>query len=147
MQCVIYACISASITMYLAAINQCCFIPACMYPDYPPTWKTPQGRKKEAMIMPEVQKGTQEYIDAVKEFEVSLTKDKVSIEKVERIENRNEYGKHLALQKAIRDKHKKEPEVRRLFHGSKQESLELIAVQGFNRIFAANANGNNMMSV
>ena len=38
-------------------------------------------------------------------------------------------------------KHKKEPIVKRLFHGSKQESLELIAVQGFNRNFAADANG------
>ncbi len=117
-------------------------------PDYPHTWETPRSGKKP-LIMLEVQKGTQEYIDAVKEFEESLTKNKikVSIEKIERIEKKTEYGKHMALQKAIRDKHKKEPEVRRLFHGSKQESLKLIAFQGFNRIFAADANGNNVLPI
>lgn len=96
------------------------------------------------MSMIEVQKGTQEYMDAVKEFEDSLTKYKVncSIEKVERIENKMEYNKHMAMHKAIRDKHKKEPLVKRLFHGSQQDKLQLIAAQGFNRNFAADVNGN-----
>ncbi len=94
--------------------------------------------------MLEVPKGTQEYTDAIKEFEESLTKYKLkfSVEKVERIENRTEYNKHMALLKAIRDKHKKNPPVKRLFHGSKLDSLQSIAFQGFNRNFAADANGN-----
>ncbi len=112
--------------------------------DYPLTWKTSSlSGKTEAMNMVEVPKGTQEYANAVKEFEESLAKLKgnFSTEKVQRIENRIEYGRHLAVYRSIREKHKKEPLVKRLFHGSKQESLELIAVRGFNRNFAADANG------
>ncbi len=99
--------------------------------------------KRERMTRIEVDSGTPEYVEAVKEFEESLTKGgvKYSIEKVERIENMIEYAKHVALKDSIKVKHKKEPLVKRLFHGSKQESLEPIAVQGFNRNFAADANG------
>ncbi len=91
----------------------------------------------------EVESGTPEYVEAVKEFEESLTKGgvKYSIKKVERIENIIEYAKHVALKESIRVKHKKEPLVKRLFHGSRQESLVPIAVRGFNRNFAADANG------
>ena len=92
----------------------------------------------------EVDSGTPEYIEAVKEFEESLRKGgvKYSIEKVERIENITEYAKHVALNDSIRVKHKKDPLVKRLFHGSKKDSIVRIAVQGFNRNFAADANGN-----
>ncbi len=87
--------------------------------------------------------GTPEYIEAVKEFKESLTKGgvKFSIEKVERIENITEYIQHVALNDSIRVKHKKDPLVKRLFHGSRKENLIPIAVQGFNRNFAADANG------
>ena len=87
--------------------------------------------------------GTPEYIEAVKEFEESLRKEgvKYSIEKVEKIENITEYVKHVALKASIRVKNKKDPLVKRLFHGSRKKSLEPIAVQGFNRNFAADANG------
>ncbi len=100
-------------------------------------------RDQEPMTMIEVYSGTPEYVEAVKEFEESLTKRgvKYSIEKVGRIENMIEYAKHVALKDSIKVKHKKEPLVKRLFHGSKQENLELIAVRGFNRNFAADANG------
>ena len=87
--------------------------------------------------------GTPEYIEAVKEFEESLTKGgvKYSIEKIERIENITEYAKHVALKDCIREKHKKDPLVKRLFYGSKKDSTVPIAVQGFNRNFAADPNG------
>ncbi len=92
----------------------------------------------------EVDSGTPEYIEAVKEFKESLRKVgiKFSIKKVERIQNITEYAKHVALNDSIRVKHKKDPLVKRLFHGSRKESLEPIAAQGFNRNFAADANGN-----
>ncbi len=113
--------------------------------DFPPTWETPHstGGKREPMTRIEVDSGTPEYIEAVKEFEESLRKGgvKYSIEKVERIENITEYAKHVALKDSIRVKHKKDPLVKRLFHGSKKDSTVPIAVQGFNRNFAADANG------
>ncbi len=98
--------------------------------------------------MLEVDKTTPEYVDAVKEFEESMTSRNVnfSIERVERVESKAEYSKHMALQDAIRVKHKKEPKVRRLFHGSRQDKLHLIAVQGFNRIFAADTNGKSQFA-
>ena len=86
--------------------------------------------------------GTQEYQDATKEFEDTVKPHyNVTIVEVKRVQNRNEYAKHIALEQAINRKHGKPVVPKRLFHGSKQESLELIAVQGFNRNFAADANG------
>ena len=86
--------------------------------------------------------GTQEYQDAIKEFEDTVKQHySVTIVEVKRVQNRNEYAKHIALEQAISRKHGKPVVTKRLFHGSKQESLELIAVQGFNRNFAADANG------
>lgn len=129
------------------ARSLCIFMNICrnflLRPEYPSIWETIRSGKAESMV--EVQKGTQEYTNAVKEFEESLAKHKgnFSIEKVQRIENRIEYGRHTAVYRSIREKHKKEPLVKRLFHGSKQKSLELIAVRGFNRNFAADANGIN----
>ena len=92
----------------------------------------------------EVDQGSQEYADAKKEFEESMNKwgYKFSIEKVQRIENRVEYTKHMALNESVKEKYqKKDVLVKRLFHGSRFDSVQLIAVQGFNRNFAADANG------
>ena len=115
--------------------------------DFPPTWESLQQNVKkssENMQMFEVDQGSQEYADAVKEFEESMNKwgYKFSIEKVQRIENRVEYTKHMALNESFKEKYqKRDVLVMRLFHGSKFASLQLIAVQGFNRNFAADANG------
>ncbi len=116
----------------------------CSCPEFPVTWETLSCGKRETMTMIEVQEGTEEYAHTIKEFQESLPKRKIkfSIEKVQRIENMTEYCKHVALQEALSVKHKKEPLVRRLFHGSRKGSLQPIAVQGFNRNFAADANGN-----
>lgn len=84
--------------------------------------------------------GTSEYQDAVKEFEATINKQHTIVE-VKRVQNRNEYAKHIAFLDTIAIKHGTPVDRRRLFHGSKQESLELIAHQGFNRNFAAAANG------
>ena len=115
-----------------------------MHAEFPATWETPKTGKRETMTMIEVHEGTQEYTQAVKEFEESLSKRniKFSVRKVQRIENRTEYSKHMALQEILCFRHKKKPLVKRLFHGSGLESLQLIAVQGFNRNFAADVNGN-----
>lgn len=93
------------------------------------------------MHMFPVAAGTSEYQDAVKEFEDTIKRQHTIVE-VKRIQNRNEYAKHIAFVDAVTMKHHGSPvDRRRLFHGSKQESLELIAHQGFNRNFAADANG------
>ena len=93
----------------------------------------------------DVDSTSDEYALAVKEFNQSLerTSIKVDIEKLERIESVNKYKVHIALEDSIRGKHmyKKQVPVRRLFHGTKQDSIKEISVQGFNRIFAAEANG------
>ncbi len=112
--------------------------------EFPPIWVTPLASgKREPMTGIKVDSGTPEYVEAVKEFEESLTKGdvKYSIQRVERIENMIEYAKHVALKDSIKVKYKKDPLVKRLFHGCKQESLVPIAAQGFNRNFAAVENG------
>lgn len=92
------------------------------------------------MHMFTVAAGSQEYQEAVKEFQDTVHLQHTIVE-VKRVQNRNEYTKHMAFQDAVSRKHGTTPDTRRLFHGSKQESLELIAFQGFNRNFAADANG------
>ena len=84
--------------------------------------------------------GTSEYQAAIKEFEDTIGIAHTIIE-VKRIQNRNEYSRYIALRDAIQRKNSKPVVARRLFHGSKLESLDLIAVRGFNRNFAADANG------
>lgn len=94
------------------------------------------------MHMFPVAAGTQEYQNAIKEFEETVKPHyNVTVMEVKRVQNRNEYAKHIALEQAINRKHGKPVVTKRLFHGSKQESLDLIAHQGFNRNFAADANG------
>ena len=92
------------------------------------------------MHMFPVQAGSAEYQDATKEF-VDTVKMPHTIVEVKRIQNRREYEKHIVFRDTIARKHGSPAAMRRLFHGSKQESLELIAYQGFNRNFAAAANG------
>ena len=115
------------------------------FADYPDTWeRQPEelGRPKPCHLF-EVDAGSTEFQDAVKEFELSMTSSglKYAIVAVKRVQTPNEYQRHCALRQAMQQKHGKKVLERRLFHGTRQESIEAIAVQGFNRIFAADANG------
>ena len=89
----------------------------------------------------DVPRGSSEYKDAVKEFEQTIGASSYTIVAVQRVQCPLEYPKHVAVRSAMQGKHHKPPEVRRLFHGTKEDSIELIAVQGFNRVYAADANG------
>ena len=111
--------------------------------EYPSTWEDEplKDGKSVTMHMFPVVAGTPEYQDAIKEFEDTVGIAHTIVE-VKRIQNRNEYSRYVALRDAIQRKHNKPVATRRLFHGSKQDSLELIAIRGFNRNFAADANGN-----
>ena len=90
--------------------------------------------------------GTTEYQEAIKEFQDTIKLQHTIVE-VKRIQNRNEYSKYIAFREAVSRKHGPPVNTRRLFHGSKQESLELIAFQGFNRNFAAAANGKWLLKI
>ena len=111
--------------------------------DYPDTWvpQPEEGGRPKPSHMFEVDAGSTEFQDAVKEFELSMTRLKYTIVAVKRIQTPNEYMKHCALRQSMQQKHGKKVQERRLFHGTRQESINAIAVQGFNRIFAADANG------
>ena len=89
----------------------------------------------------DVPTGTQEYLDAVQEFEATMDQ-KHAIIRVRRIQNPSEYSKHCAFRETLKHKHGKTNVLeKRLFHGTKNDSIVAIAHQGFNRIFAADANG------
>lgn len=66
---------------------------------------------------------------------------KFTIVQVQRIQNPNEYAKHCSLRETLRKKYRKQVLEKHLFHGTKKDSVPDIAHQGFNRIFAADANG------
>ena len=111
----------------------------------PDTWEPqPQeaGGKLETMHMFEVASGSAEYQEALKRFHETIGSTTVQVVKLERIQNPNEYRKHSTLFEAISQKHhNKKIEVKQLFHGCKEDSVKPIATQGFNRNFAADANG------
>ena len=110
--------------------------------EYPSTWEDEPQKdgKPVTMYMFPVTPGTSEYQAAIKEFQDTIGTAHTIIE-VKRVQNRNEYSRYIALRDAIQRKNNKPVVARRLFHGSKRDSLELIAVRGFNRNFAADANG------
>ena len=110
--------------------------------DYPSTWESEplEDGKPVTMHMFPVPAGSTEYQDAIKEFTDTIRKQPTIIE-VKRIQNRSEYEKHLVFRDTIFRKHNKPVAVKRLFHGSGEDSLKQIAHQGFNRNFAATANG------
>ena len=88
-----------------------------------------------------VPSGTEEYEIAVKEFRETMYGKKFTIVKLERIQNFNEYSKQCAFLDVLKRKYSGDVLMKRLFHGTSSLSVEAIAHQGFNRIFAADANG------
>ncbi len=85
-----------------------------------------------------------EYQDAVREFQATLGSHTFTIVKVQRIQNPSEYAKHLSFRDALKRKYGKPVLEKKVFHGTKEDSMVSIAHQGFNRIFAADANGKYM---
>ena len=97
--------------------------------------------KEKACHLFTVPNGTEEYESAVKEFKETMYGKKFSIVKLERVQNFNEYSKHCAFLDVLRRKYSGDVLLKRLFHGTSPLSVDAIAHQGFNRIFAADANG------
>jgi poly [ADP-ribose] polymerase 10/14/15 len=87
-----------------------------------------------------VPSGTEEYESVVKEFGETMYGKRCIIVKLERIQNFNEYSKHCAFLDVLKRKYGGGVLLKRLFHGTSSASIEAIAHQGFNRIFAADAN-------
>ena len=115
-----------------------------LHVDFPDTWEPQpeEGGRPKPCHMFEVNAGTAEFQEAVKEFEQTMTTLKYTIVGVKRVQNPNEYVRHCAFRAALQQKYgKMKVEERHLFHGTREDSIYAIAVQGFNRIFAADANG------
>ena len=108
--------------------------------EYPPTWTQPMDGDKTCHLY-EVPEGTDEFTDATKEFCEKMGTLKFTIVKVQRVQNPNIYACYDALRRTLRRKYSKAVVERRLFHGTKFASIEPITHQGFNRNFAADANG------
>lgn len=97
--------------------------------------------KPKACHLFDVPKGTPEFAAATKEFSNTMGTLNYSVVSVERVQNPSIHSCYMALRQSLRRKYGKAVEERRLFHGTKAESVEAITHQGFNRIFAADANG------
>ena len=109
----------------------------------PPSWdlQSVEDGKPVAMCMLDVAQGSLEYDEALKYFHQRIGA-KVTVVKLQRIQNPNMYNIHEAFLESICKKYPgKKIDVKHLFHGSKEESIRLIATQGFNRNFASDANG------
>jgi poly [ADP-ribose] polymerase 10/14/15 len=97
------------------------------------------GQEKTCHLF-KVPSDTEEYHDAVKEFKETMYGIQFSIITLERVQNFNEYSKHCAFLEVLKRKYGGGVLLKRLFHGTSSCSIEAIAHQGFNRIFAADAN-------
>ena len=114
---------------------------------FPDTWE-PQpadaNGKEKSMHMFDVPQGSPEYKEILHRFYEKTDPSTVTIVSLKRVQNPNEYRKHMAFLEAIQRKYshqKKKIDVRRLFHGCAEDVIEPIAVQCFNRNFSATSNG------
>ncbi len=87
----------------------------------------------------EVKEGTPEYAEALKRFHETIG-CKVTVLKLERVQNSFQYSLHTTLKDGIARKHGTK-NIKQLFHGLKEESVDPVITTGFNRSFAATANG------
>ena len=114
---------------------------------FPDTWESQPADangKELPMHMFDVPQSSSEYKEVLDRFSETTDLSTVNIISLKRVQNPNEYRKHMAFLEAIRRKYshqKKKIDVRRLFHGCAEAVIEPIAVQGFNRNFAATSNG------
>ena len=113
--------------------------------DYPHEW-SPQpndsrGNPKIVHFV-DVPRTDHEYVEATNRFLTTLGGQKYVIIKVQRIQNPAEYTRYHSLKTSWEAIHG--PGVvkeKLLFHGTQESSVMPICSQGFNRSFAAEANG------
>lgn len=123
-----------------------CSLCECLYvdTDLPIEW-SPQPRDDSGNLMicafVDVNNLSQEYSNATKKFEETMhVNTKFTIIRVQRVQNPQEYYRYLGL-KATWQSAGQIMQEKELFHGTKAESISAICASGFNRIFAAEANG------
>ena len=111
--------------------------------DLPMEWSVQpldQAGKPLTCAFLDVNEYSQEFKDATQRFTETMGGSKFTIVRVQRIQNPQEYYRYLGLkatwQSTGRIMHERE-----LFHGTKVESISAICASGFNRNFAADANG------
>ena len=89
----------------------------------------------------EVAEGTPEYDEATHRFKQTLGSYKVTIVKVQRVQNPGEYRRYEAIKASWRQNAEGNVKEETVFYGTKKANIEPISKTGFNRIFAAEANG------
>lgn len=106
----------------------------------PDTWepqpKDSNGREVR-MHMFDVSKDSPEYKEKLKGFFDTIG-NTVTVVSLKRIQNPDKYQEHAVLLKSITKKYPelKSIDVKYLFHGCREETIEDIAIQGFNRNYA-----------
>ena len=111
--------------------------------EFPDTWE-PQpiehGQEKTCHMFT-VSVNSDEYERVLKEFKATMYGMDYKIIRLERIQNPNEYIKHCSFLQVLENKYGGQVVQKCLFHGTVVKSVDAIAHQSFNRIFAADANG------
>ncbi len=116
------------------------------YVELPPEW-SPQPCDSQGIpkivYFETIQKHDPEYARATQRFLETLDNVPCTIESVKRVQNPGEYSRYQSLKSSWESIHGRSGVIKEkeLFHGTKEESVNLICAQGFNRIFAADNNG------
>ena len=86
-----------------------------------------------------------EYVQATRRFFETKGDSNYEIVKLQRIQNPSEYTRYQTLKKTWVMLHGQGSVMEKdLFHGTKKESIDPICSTGFNRGFAADANGKKL---
>lgn len=120
------------------------FIVILYYIDPPSQW-CPQPIDANGVVVVHfepIAPSTAEYSRATKKFEDTCGSQKRDIVSVKRIQNLGEYARFVTFKSTLERTlgHGKVVE-KEVFHGTKMASINPICSQGFNRNFAADANG------
>lgn len=113
--------------------------------DLPMEWSPQpqdQGGNPQICAFIDVDNFSQEFQEATRRFRETMgsSYSKLTITRVQRVQNAQEYYRYLGL-KATWQSTGRNMREKELFHGTRVDSISAICSSGFNRSFAAEANG------
>ena len=130
-----------TISTYLRLSKLCVFI----FIEFPREWcRQPCDSRGVPTIVhfETISEHNLEYTRATKRFQETLGNIRCTIVSVKRIQNPAEYSRYHSLKSSWESIYGRGVVTEKeLFHGTKEDSLDPICSQGFNRIFAADNNG------
>ena len=113
--------------------------------EFPSTWSSDVERGEVSVVL--LLSSSKEYQDISKNFKATLRGEQGVIQKIERIENPILYRQYSFAKDVLAAKRAKEISARtatlelELYHGTREDAVQHVIDNGFNRIYAGTASG------